>query len=429
MRAAFYTLGCKVNQNETDAMAELFRLAGYTVVPPQQPADVFVVNSCTVTAGGDAKSRRALNRARQQNPGVITVLTGCFPQAFPQSAEACGADVLCGTAGRGRLLQHLDSFRRTGRPVVDIAPHQKDAAFEELPTRPGRGRTRAFVKVQDGCNRRCAYCIIPAARGPSRSRAGAGVLAELEQLAAAGYAEAVLTGISLSSYGRDTGTDLAQLVEAAEGTGIARIRLGSLDPDLLTDDQIHRLAAVEKLCPQFHLSLQSGSDGVLRRMRRPYTAALYREKAALLRQTMPGCALTTDVILGFPGESEAEFRETLDFIKEMDFLKVHLFPFSARKGTAAAEMDGQISKAEKARRVAQAQTLAETVRTGWIARQAGSRQQVLLETPLADGRFTGYTKSYIPVAVAAPGSRQGDILTGRLGPFDGERAAFEPEHN
>ncbi|MDL2294472.1 tRNA (N(6)-L-threonylcarbamoyladenosine(37)-C(2))-methylthiotransferase MtaB [Ruminococcaceae bacterium OttesenSCG-928-D13] len=422
---AFYTLGCKVNQNETGAMEELFRRAGYLVVPPNEAADVFVVNSCTVTAGGDSKSRRALNRARSLNPGVVTVLTGCFPQAFPEGAAKAGADVLCGTARRARLPELVQQFLDTGLPVVEIAPLGRDAAFEALPAGQQEGRTRAFVKVQDGCNRRCAYCIIPTARGPARSRDEAGILAELSQLAAAGYAEVVFTGINLSSYGRDTGTNLAELAQRAAGVGgIERVRLSSLEPDLLPDAQIKQMAQNEKLCPHFHLSLQSGSDAVLRRMRRPYTTALYRDTVAKLRAAMPSCGLTTDLIVGFPGETAAEFDESLAFIREMAFLKVHVFPFSARPGTPAAGMDGQLSKAEKAARATEAQRVADEVRAEWIATQAGSRQRVLLETPLPDGRFTGYTGSYIPVAVHAPGRVAGDILAGVLGSFDGERADF-----
>lgn len=427
MRAAFYTLGCKVNQNETGALEEMFRHAGFDVVPPDQAADVFVVNSCTVTASGDAKSRRALGRARAKNPGVVTVLTGCSPQAFPAKVTDWGADVVTGTAQRTRLLENIQKFMDSGTPVVDIAPMGKGQVFEELPSAPLPGRTRAFVKIQDGCNRRCAYCVIPTARGPSRSREEASILKELDSLAQKGFAEVVFTGINLPSYGRDTGTNLAEITRAAAGVpGIERVRLSSLEPDLLPVEQIEILASIPQFCHHFHLSLQSGCDATLRRMRRPYTTAEYAAVAQKLRAAMPSAGFTTDVIVGFPGESEADFEESLAFVRQMAFLKVHVFPFSARAGTPAAEFPGQLSKTEKAARAARLQQAADEVRAAWIFGQQGSVQQVLLETPLPDGRFTGYTGSYIPVALAAPGARQGDILAVRLGPFDGERCAATP---
>ncbi len=422
MKAAFYTLGCKVNQNETGALEEMFRHAGFDVVPPGQAADVFVVNSCTVTAAGTAKSRRALHRAKAANPRVVTVLTGCAPQAFPQKAQGWGADVVTGTARRAHLLANLRRFMESGQPVVDIAPLSKGQPFEELPAAPLPGRTRAFVKIQDGCSRRCAYCVIPAARGPARSRGKAAILRELGALAAQGYREVVFTGINLSSYGQDTGSTLAAITQAAAGVpGLGRIRLSSLEPDLLTDAQMGELAQIPSFCRHFHLSLQSGCNTTLRRMRRPYTAAAYAETLQKLDAAMPDASFTTDVIVGFPGESEADFEESLAFVKSMPFLKVHVFPFSARAGTAAAGFDGQLPKSEKAARATHMQQAADAGRTQWIAARVGTPHEVLLETPLPDGRFTGYTKNYIPVAVSAPGARQGDIISIKLGRFDGER--------
>ena len=350
MKVAFYTLGCKVNQNETGAMEALFVAAGYTLVPPQAAADVFVVNSCTVTSGGDAKSRRALRRAKEQNPNVVTVLTGCFPQAFPQQAAPC-ADVVCGTTQRGRLVQLVEEYLATGEPVMAVEPHQKGEQYEEFSGSQLEGRTRAFIKIQDGCNRRCAYCIIPTARGPARSRSEEAVLAQLQALAAEGYAEVVLTGINLSSYGRDTGTDLAEIVEKAAGIeGLHRIRLGSLEPDLLTDEQIARFAAVPKFCRQFHLSLQSGCDALLRAMRRPYSTALFREKAAALRSAMPDASLTTDVIVGFPGETDEEFEDTLRLVERVRYDALFTFIFSPRSGRPAAEMPDPFTREQKQKR-------------------------------------------------------------------------------
>lgn len=428
MKAAFYTLGCKVNQNETSALEQLFAAAGYTIVPPTETADVYVVNSCTVTAGGDARSRQWLRRARRENPAAVTVLTGCFPQAFPQNACIPEADVITGTAARGRLLEYVNAFLATGRQVVEIAPHTKEEVFEELPIEKMPGRTRAFVKVEDGCNRRCAYCIIPKARGPVRSRAQDNILQELQTLAKSGYKEVVFTGINLPSYGRDTGTDLADLLEkAAQVEGLERLRFSSLDPDLITDEQIARFSRVEKFCPQFHLSLQSGCDATLRRMRRPYTAAQYAAAAQKLRAAMPGASLTTDVIVGFPGETEEEFAQSLAFVAEMQFLKVHVFPFSPRPGTPAAEFEGQISTPVKNARVHLLQARADAVRAEWIAGKTGTVHQVLLEKAQQGGLFTGYTKNYIPVLVNAPGAASGSIITCRLGKFNGEHCQAHPE--
>lgn len=259
MKVAFYTLGCKVNQNETGALEQMFQNAGYSIAGEDEAADVYVVNSCTVTAGGDAKSRQWLRRAKRNNPNSVAVLTGCFPQAFPKEAAIPEADIITGTTERSGLVQKVEKFLKSGEKIIDIIPHENKEQFEELPYRRPSGRTRAFVKIQDGCNRRCAYCIIPYARGNIRSRSEESIVKELEKHAAEGCAEVVFTGINLPSYGKDTGTDLADIVEAAAKVeGIKRIRLSSLDPDLITPLQIERFAAQPKFCRQFHLSLQSG---------------------------------------------------------------------------------------------------------------------------------------------------------------------------
>lgn len=430
MRISFYTLGCKVNQHETGALAKLFCDNGYTLAAPGEEADVYVVNSCTVTAGGDKKSRQWLRRARRENPGAVTVLAGCYPQAFPE--EAAGvveADVVVGNTDRMGLLQAVQTALQTGERVVDIRPHTRGEAFEELPIARPLGHTRAFLKVQDGCHRQCAYCVIPRARGPVRSRARQKVLEELRALAANGYREVVFSGINLPSYGLDTGDDLAGLVEAAAGIGgIRRIRLSSLEPDLLPPDTIARLAAVNALCPQFHLSLQSGCTATLRRMRRVYTAEEYAAVCAALRTAFGGhLSLTTDVIVGFPGETEAEFAESLAFVQAMRFLKVHVFPYSPRPGTPAANFPDQIPEPEKARRVHAMQSAADAVRAELIRGMAGEEGEVLLETPLSGTLFTGYTRRYVPVAVHAPGCQTGQIVRAALGEWDGERcrARFE----
>lgn len=424
MRVSFYTLGCKVNQNETGALERLFSQNGYTLASPNEEADVYIVNSCTVTAGGDKKSRQWLRRAKRSNPGAVTVLTGCYPQAFPEeAAELTEADVVMGNTNRRALLDAVQKALTDGERVVQIAPHTKTELFEELPVERFAVHSRAFIKVQDGCNRRCAYCVIPRARGQSRSRSEASVVAELTTLAAAGYSEVVLSGINLPSYGRDTNTSLIELIEAcARVEGIERIRLGSLEPDLLDDETIARMAKVKKLCPQFHLSLQSGCTATLRRMRRVYTAEEYALVVQKMRAAFNGfCSFTTDVIVGFPGETEEEFQESVRFVQELGFLKVHVFPYSRRAGTPAAEFPDQIPEQEKSNRVHRLQTAADEVRTRLIEEMQGKTDTVFLEKPLSASLFTGYTRLYVPVVVSAPGHQPGEIVTVQLENWDGER--------
>ena len=426
MRVTFYTLGCKVNQNETGALAQLFEENGYTVVSNEEGADVYIVNSCTVTNFGDQKSRKWLRRAKRENPGAVTVLTGCYPQAFPdEAAEIAEADVVTGSGNRHAILTDVQKvLNGEEERVVDIRPHEKGERFEELPMDKFAEHTRAFVKVEDGCNRQCAYCVIPRARGPVRSRAESSILAELRQLAAAGYREVVLSAISLPSYGLDTGTNLVELVEkCAQVEGIERIRLGSLDPDMLTPEFITRLAAVDKLCPQFHLSLQSGCTATLRRMRRVYSAEQYAQVVDQIRAAYGSrpVSFTTDCICGFPGETPEDFAESCDFLKKIGFLKVHVFPYSRRSGTPAYDFPDQVHEREKQARSREMNALAEQVRCEVLAAHEGTEDDVLLETPLSGTLFTGYTRLYIPVVVSAPGRKSGEIVHVRLGPYDGER--------
>ena len=430
MRVTFYTLGCKVNQNETGALAQLFEENGYTVVSYEEGADVYIVNSCTVTNFGDQKSRKWLRRAKRENPGAVTVLTGCYPQAFPEeAAKITEADVVTGSGNRHAILADVQKVLDGEQTrVVDIRPHEKGEQFEELPMDKFAEHTRALVKVEDGCNRRCAYCVIPRARGPVRSRDEASVLEELRRLAEAGYKEVVLTAISLPSYGTDSGTSLVELIEkAAEVPGIERIRLGSLDPDMLHAEDIRRMAAVKKLCPQFHLSLQSGCDKTLRTMRRPYTTAQYADIAAQLRQAFgaENVSFTTDVIVGFPGETEEDFEASMDFVTGMRFLKVHVFPYSRREGTAAFDFPDQLPEHEKEARSHRMTAAVEEVRAAEVAAMQGRTASVLLETPLSNTLFTGYTKQYLPVLVIAPGHKTGDIVEVVLGAWDGKRCRAE----
>ena len=425
MRVCFYTLGCKVNLNETGALEQMFRSNGFTIVQEGEPADVFVVNSCTVTNFGDQKSRKWLRRAKRENPGAVTVLTGCYPQAFPEeAAQFLEADLVCGNGDRKAILDNVLKLLDGHERIVAITPHQRGEQFEELPVERFETHTRAFIKVEDGCNRQCAYCVIPRARGPVRSRAESSILSELRQLAAAGYREVVLSAISLPSYGLDTGTNLVELVEkCAQVEGIQRIRLGSLDPDMLTPEFITRLAAVDKLCPQFHLSLQSGCTATLRRMRRVYSAEQYAQVVDQIRAAYGSrpVSFTTDCICGFPGETPEDFAESCDFLKKIGFLKVHVFPYSRRSGTPAYDFPDQVHEREKQARSREMNALAEQVRCEVLAAHEGTEDDVLLETPLSGTLFTGYTRLYIPVVVSAPGRKSGEIVHVRLGPYDGER--------
>ena len=425
MRVCFYTLGCKVNLNETGALEQMFRSAGFTIVPEGEAADVFVVNSCTVTNFGDQKSRKWLRRAKRENPGAVTVLTGCYPQAFPEeAARFLEADLVCGNGDRKAILENVMKLLDGHERIVAIAPHARGERFEELPVERFETHTRAFIKVEDGCNRQCAYCVIPRARGPVRSRAEESILNELHQLAAAGYREVVLSAISLPSYGLDTGTNLVELVEhCAQVEGIERIRLGSLDPDMLTPEYIARLAAVDKLYPQFHLSLQSGCTATLRRMRRVYTAEQYAEVVENIRSAYGDrpVSFTTDCICGFPGETEADFEESRAFLKKIGFLKVHVFPYSRRSGTPAYDFPDQIHERDKQERSRTMNAAAEAIRKEVLAGYEGMEDDVLLETPLSETLFTGYTRLYVPVVVSAPGHASGEIVRVRLGAYDGER--------
>ena len=425
MRVCFYTLGCKVNLNETGALEQMFRGAGFTIVPEGEEADVFVVNSCTVTNFGDQKSRKWLRRAKRENPGAVTVLTGCYPQAFPEeAANFLEADLVCGNGDRKAILDNVRKLLDGHERIVAVTPHKRGELFEELPVERFETHTRAFIKVEDGCNRQCAYCVIPRARGPVRSRAEASILNELRQLAASGYREVVLSAISLPSYGLDTGTNLVELVEkCAQVEGIERIRLGSLDPDMLTPEFIARLAAVDKLCPQFHLSLQSGCTATLRRMRRVYTAEQYAQVVADIRAAYGDrpVSFTPDCICGFPGETVKDFEESCAFLKQIGFLKVHVFPYSRRSGTPAYDFPDQVHEREKQERSRTMNTLAEELRRDVLTTYEGMEDEVLLETALSETLFTGYTRLYVPVVVSAPGHKSGEIVRVRLGSYDGER--------
>lgn len=412
MNVKFITLGCKVNQVESEAMREALLAGGFQEAAEGQTADVVVVNSCTVTAVSDQKARQALRREKKRNPGAVAVLTGCWPQAFPQEAEDfLEADIVLGTTRRAALLPKILEYLSTKQRIVDIAPHEKGEKFEKLTISAMHGRTRAFLKIEDGCDRFCSYCIIPYARGRVRSKPLEDIKAEAALLGDHGYREVVLTGINLPAYGKDLGLHLCDAVEAAcAAPGIARVRLGSLEPEQLTPEVIARMAKQEKLCPQFHLSLQSGCDATLKRMNRHYTTAEYRQIVRNLRQAFPNCAITTDIMVGFAGETQEEFAASLAFAREIAFAKVHVFAYSRRPGTRAYDMPGQV--ANKVKEDRSRQMIAATLATqrDFFAAQVGRVEEVLFEQEREKNVYEGYTRNYTPVRAASAVPLQGQVL-------------------
>lgn len=418
MKALFHTLGCKVNQYETEAMKAQLSAAGFETgeyTPGDRVGDnAVIINSCTVTGESDRKLRQLVRRCRRDNPSCVLVLTGCMPQAFPDAAARLyEADIVLGNAARAALAKRIHQFCTLGQRIIDIPPHGE--TIEPLSIREFEGHTRAFVKIEDGCNRFCTYCIIPYARGRVRSKPLEELREELQALVQNGYTEVVLVGINLTAYGQDLGLSLCDAVETAcKVSGIRRVRLGSLEPDCLTPAVIARLAKQEKLCPQFHLSLQSGCDTTLRRMNRHYTTAEYANVCDALREAFPHCALTTDVMVGFAGETEEEFEASLCFVKQIRFAKMHVFAYSRRPGTPAAKATGQVSAAIKSARsrrmMAAANDMARQYHESWI----GKTVPVLAETPHEDGTTFGYTPAYVPVtirATVAPGETVSVTLT------------------
>ena len=410
MKFHCFTLGCKVNQYETQAMEQ--QLIGLGHEPSAEAdSDVLIVNTCTVTAVADRKNRTLLHRLRREHPDALLGVCGCYSQISPEEAAKTGADVVSGSGGREEFLQRLLALWREKEAggvcrqdiAVDNALQRR--TFECLPAGGMRERTRAMLKVQDGCNNFCTYCIIPYARGPVRSEPLDRAVAQTRALAEAGYREVVVTGIEIASWGWDlkdgsSFADLAEAVCAAAGT--MRVRLGSLEPRVVDEDFCRRLSAFDNLCPQFHLSLQSGSDTVLQRMRRKYDTARYLQSVRLLRQWFPGCSVTTDLIVGFPGETEAELEESLAFARECGFAAMHVFPYSRRPGTPADAMPNQVPKAVKAERAARASAVAEELRRQYDTALLGSVQEVLFEQT-EDGFFTGHAKNYVKVYARGDG--------------------------
>ena len=429
MKAKIITLGCKVNQYESEAMLEALLAGGFQEAGSGEEADVVVVNSCTVTATSDQKVRQTLRRAKRDNPGAVMVLTGCMPQAFPEEAASLlEADVVLGNARRGDLLPRVMEYLSSKQRIVDIAPHEKGEAFEKMSVSAFHGRTRAFLKIQDGCDRFCSYCIIPYARGRVRSKPLEELREEVLQLGKAGYQEVVLTGINLPAYGKELGLHLCDAVEAAcAAPGIHRVRLGSLEPEQLTPEVIARMAKEEKLCPQFHLSLQSGCDETLRRMNRHYTTAEYREIVENLRKAFPNCAITTDIMVGFAGETEEEFQASLAFAQEIAFAKVHVFAYSRRPGTRAYDMPDQVSNRVKEERSRKMIQVTRATQQAFLQEQVGRVEEVLFEQQKERGLWEGYTRNYTHVLMPSGKDLSGQLIQTRLVQVQGESCVAKVE--
>lgn len=400
MTAAYCTFGCKVNQYETDCIQELMERNGYVTTEDTMTADVVIINSCTVTQSADVKLGQLLRRIRRQNPDAVTVVAGCYPQAHGKTELISDADIVVGEANKTKIPEMVSDYFESREKVCNILPHQKGEKLESMNLSKRAEKTRAIIKIQDGCDRFCSYCIIPYARGRSRSKPIEEIQAEARELALQEHRELILVGINLSCYGEDLGgTDLADAVHVACESGADRVRLGSIEPEMLTESIIKRLSVEEKLCPHFHLSLQSGCGRTLERMKRRYNSDEYRELIQHLREYFPGCAVTTDVMVGFPGETDEDFRKSVEFVKEIAFAGVHVFPYSEREGTVAAKMPGSIPKAERYRR---AEIMAGAAKIGEEAfREAhlGQIVSVLFEHEKGDDFHQGHTKDYLMVKV------------------------------
>ncbi len=402
MKAAIYTLGCKVNQTESEYISEILKDAGYEIVNSDEDADYYIVNSCTVTAVSDKKTRQSVRRFKREHPSSAVILLGCFPQAFPDDARAFSdADIVLGNKNPDSLPTLIKQYEETGERQFEIDAHTSGEPFTGSKINSFGGRIRAFVKIEDGCDRFCSYCIIPYSRGRVRSKPLPDLKTEVSNLSSNGIREIVLVGINLSAYGSDIGLNIADAVELCAATpGILRVRLGSLEPDHITDDILTRLAKIKKFCPQFHLSLQSGSAATLKRMNRHYTPAYYAELIEKIRNQFPSSAITTDIMVGFNGETDTEFNESSFFIHSMHFEKAHIFPYSERAGTAAQHLGGAIPKTQKDARAATIKEITDKSRQTFLSSFIGNTEPILFES--CDGNtYRGYTLNYAPVKVTS----------------------------
>lgn len=416
-RVAVTVLGCKVNQTEAESIAGMFHQSGYQIVEFSQPADVYVIHTCTVTGESDKKSRNLIRRATRQNPEAVVAVTGCYAQVSPQSVEKIdGVDVVIGTGSLHKIVERVEEARREGKKITVVGSLSETTGFENLPEQMS-GRARAFLKVQEGCRQFCTYCIIPYARGPVRSRPPRETLKKVQEFAAAGFKEIVLTGIRLGAYGRDLDPQfsLAQLIKLIAGVpGLGRLRLSSVDPHDFTPELEAVITGEPVVCPHYHIPLQSGDDRVLARMGRRYTAKQYLDLVGRLRKERPLAAFTTDVMVGFPGEGEEQFARTKEVVREAGFMGVHVFKYSPRQGTPAAEYAGQISPEIKALRSQELGELARIMFADYARQFLGREVEVLVEHRDRNGFWEGHTPNYLSVKLPSEQDWKNKIVTARI---------------
>lgn len=414
-RVAFYTLGCKVNQDETEAMAALFRDKGYDVVEFDERADIYILNTCTVTHLADRKSRQLIRRCTKNNPDSLVVVAGCYAQVAPQEIESIpGVNLILGTSGKNRIVEMVEALRKDKKqPVNEVEVINKNSCFEEIGTDKIIDRARAYLKVQDGCEQFCTYCIIPYARGPIRSRTIESAIRESDKLIEAGFKEIILTGIHLGLYGRDlgNGTNLAALLsKLLVKNKDVRWRLSSLEPIELSDEILDLMRSNSNFCPHLHLPLQAAHNDILKAMNRPYTTEEYRHIIEKARKTIPDIAITTDLMLGFPGETESHFQAYLEFIEEMAFSGMHIFKYSPRRGTPAASYPNQVTAPIKEKRSSKMRLLADKLETAYAKRFIGRLLNVLVEKEVKEGIWEGHSENYLQIYFASNSVKRGEII-------------------
>lgn len=416
MNVKVVTLGCKVNQYESETILANMLENGFEECGENNNADITIINSCCVTSVSEQKAIKLMHRLKRENPTGIIVLTGCMPQAFPNADERYSeADIIMGNTKRQTILPAINQYLMTNNKVIDIAPHQKNEEFEKLNISQFHNRTRSFVKIQDGCDRFCTYCIIPYARGRVRSKHINDIKTEIQNLANNGFKEIVLVGINLTSFGKDTGEDFCDAVETVcNVNGIERVRLGSLEPECMDYNVLMRLSKLKEFCPQFHLSLQSGCDETLKRMNRHYTSIEYLEIVDNIRKIFVNPSITTDIMVGFPNETEEEFAKSVAFAEKVSFAKAHIFAYSRRKGTPADKAQGQITNAVKKQRSDIMIEACDKKRKEFLNSQIGLVESVLFETKHKDNIWEGYTRNYTPVKMKSNGDISGKILEVKL---------------
>ena len=426
MTVLLYTLGCKVNQYESEAVGELFAKKGYEVLPSGNNADIIVINSCTVTAESSRKTRQTVRKFRKANPDAVIVLTGCMVQAFSKDAEALTeVDIIVGNTETDKIPELCERFIAEKSRVLSVLPHENGEKYLDLSVSALSEHTRAFMKIEDGCNRFCSYCIIPYARGRVRSRSLDSIKAEAIRLAEKGYKEIVLVGINLSAFGQDTGLTICDAVTSvAEVKGIERIRLGSLECDFMSDETLEKLSQCQKFCPQFHLSLQSGCDKTLKDMNRKYDTAFFADMVDRIRKSFDNPSITTDIMVGFAGETDEDFEATCEFVKQIGFARSHVFVYSEREGTVAAKRDCRVPSEVRQKRAGVMAEICQNSEQEFLHSQIGLTSSVLFET--REGEFwTGYTENYTRVFVKDESVSEGDILNVKLSVVDGDKIIGE----